>query len=200
MNQLAHIDRDSPVAIAPGVIFSGPQSQIVNLPSYIKGGVGAIAVFAAYLYALTRRPAPWFAPVVALLTIAVGVVVAYLRTAYTETIIDAARITCRQGILSRQVQSLELFRIEDATSLHPWWQRPFGIGTVLVLTSDSNNPQWRLPGMRGAEQLRGELNRAAIALRDAKGHSRSQHGSAVKPIAAWHRKAAVAIAKSRMEL
>jgi hypothetical protein len=92
----------------------------VILPTDIKGGVGAIAVFAAYLYALTRWPVPWFAPVVALLAIAVGVVIAYLRTAYTETIIDTARITCRQCILSRQVQSLELFRIEDVTSVHPW--------------------------------------------------------------------------------
>jgi uncharacterized membrane protein YdbT with pleckstrin-like domain len=169
MNQLAHIDRDDPVAVAPGVIFSGTPSQIVNLPTYIKGGVGAIVVFAVYLYALTRWQVPWFAPVVALLAIAAGAVVAYLRTAYTEITIDTARITCRQGIFSRRVQSLELFRIQDVTSLHPWWQRPFGIGTVLVLTSDSNNPQWRLSGMRGAEQLRGELNRAAIALRDAKG-------------------------------
>ncbi|MFM0349069.1 PH domain-containing protein [Paraburkholderia sp. RL17-347-BIC-D] len=169
MNQLAHLDRDGPVAVVPGVVFSGTPSQIVNLPTDIKGGAGAIAVFAAYLYALTRWPVLWIAPVVALLAIAVGGVGAYLRTGYTETIIDMARITCRQGILSRQVQSLELFRIQDVTSLHPWWQRPFCIGTVLVLTSDSNNPQWRLPGMRGAEQLRGELNRAAIALRDAKG-------------------------------
>jgi hypothetical protein len=38
---------------------------------------------------------------------------------------------------------------------------------VLVLTSDSNSPQCRLPGMRGAEQRRVELNRTAIALRDA---------------------------------
>jgi membrane protein YdbS with pleckstrin-like domain len=169
MNQLAHIDRDGPVAVVPGVFFSGTPSQIVNPPTYMKGGVGAIAVFAAYLYALTRWPVPWFAPVVALLAIAVSVVVAYLRTAHTETIIDTARITCRQGILSRQVQSLELFRIQDVTSLQPWWQRPFGVGRVLVLTSDSSNPQWRLPGMRGAEQLRGELNRAAIVLRNPKG-------------------------------
>jgi hypothetical protein len=45
----------------------------------------------------------------------------------------------------------------------------FGIGAVVVMTSDSNNPVWRLPGMKGAEQLRSELNRAAIALRDVKG-------------------------------
>lgn len=62
---------------------------------------------------------PWFAPVDALLAIAVGGVIACLRTAYTEIIIDTARITCRQGILSRRVQSLELFRIQDVTSLHP---------------------------------------------------------------------------------
>ncbi|WP_174825340.1 hypothetical protein [Paraburkholderia madseniana] len=47
MNQLAHLDRDGLVAVVPGVIFSGTPSQIVNLPTYIKGGVGAIAVFAA---------------------------------------------------------------------------------------------------------------------------------------------------------
>ena len=59
--------------------------------------------------------------------------------------------------------------IQDVTSVHPWWQRIFGIGAVVVMTSDSNNPVWRLPGMKDAEQLRNELNRAAIALRDVKG-------------------------------
>jgi uncharacterized membrane protein YdbT with pleckstrin-like domain len=127
LNQLAPVDRDGPVSVAPGVIFSGTPSQVVNLPIYIKGAVSAIVVFAAYLHALTHWPVSWFAPVVALMAIAVGVVVAYLRTAFTEIIIDTARITRRQGILSRRVQSLELFRIQDVTSLHPWWQRPFGI-------------------------------------------------------------------------
>ncbi|MFL9860034.1 PH domain-containing protein [Paraburkholderia madseniana] len=51
--------------------------------------------------------------------------------------------------------SPELFRIQEVASLHSWWQWPFGIGNVIVLTSDSNNPHRRLPGMREAEQLRG---------------------------------------------
>ncbi|MEM5389783.1 PH domain-containing protein [Paraburkholderia phymatum] len=150
------------------IIFRGTPSLVVNLPAYLKGVVGAIIVFAAYLYAATRWPVPWYAPLIALVLIAVGVVLAYLRTACTKSL-STARITCRQGIFSRRVESLELFRIQDVTSLHPWWQRPFGIGTVVVLTSDSNNPHWRLLGMRDAEQLRDSLNRAAIALRDTKG-------------------------------
>jgi uncharacterized membrane protein YdbT with pleckstrin-like domain len=110
-----------------------------------------------------------FQSAAALLLIAAGATIAYLRTAFTDITIDTARITCEQGILNRQVESLELFRVRDVTSLHPWCQRPFGIGTVIVLTSDSNNPRWRLPGMRDAEHLRQDLNVAAIALRDAKG-------------------------------
>ncbi|MDR6412286.1 PH domain-containing protein [Paraburkholderia terricola] len=169
MNQPVPIVRNAHLELVQGVIFNGTPSQVINLPDFIKGFVAAVIVIASYLYAMTHWPVPWFVPVLALLLIGVGVVVAYLRTAFTEIVIDTARITLRQGILSRRVQSIELFRIQDVTSLHPWWQRLFGIGTVIVLTSDSNNPHWRLPGMRGAEQLRDDLNRAAIALRDAKG-------------------------------
>ncbi|MDR6412220.1 UNVERIFIED_ORG: membrane protein YdbS with pleckstrin-like domain [Burkholderia sp. 1595] len=169
MNQPVPIDHNARLEFVQGVIFNGTPSQVINLPVFIKGAFAAVIVFAAYLYAMMRWPVPWFVPALALFLIGVGVVVAYLRTAFTEIVIDTARITLRQGILSRRVQSIELFRIQDVTSLHPWWQRLFSIGTVIVLTSDSNNPHWRLPGMRDAEQLRDDLNRAAIALRDAKG-------------------------------
>jgi uncharacterized membrane protein YdbT with pleckstrin-like domain len=169
MPRFATVNRDRAVTVVEEIIFSGRPSQVINLPAYLKGIIGAIIVLAACLYTATRWPVPWYAPLIALVIIAVSVVLAYLRTACTEVIIDTARITCRQGILSRRVDSLELFRIQDVMSLHPWWQRPFGIGTVVALTSDSNNPHWRLPGMRDAEQLRDSLNRAAIALRDTKG-------------------------------
>jgi membrane protein YdbS with pleckstrin-like domain len=78
-------------------------------------------------------------------------------------------IYLRQGILNKRVTSLELFRIQDVTSIHPWWQRMFNIGAIVVLTSDSNNPTWVLPGIKNAEEMRSALNQAAIALRDRKG-------------------------------
>jgi hypothetical protein len=67
------------------------------------------------------------------------------------------------------VQSVELFRTQDVTSVYPWWQRMVGIGAAVVTTSDSSNPVWQLLGMEDAEQLRNELNRAAIAFCDIKG-------------------------------
>ncbi|WP_346777929.1 PH domain-containing protein [Paraburkholderia sp. Ac-20340] len=158
------------------MIFSGTPSQIVNLATFIKSLAAVVIVIVGYQYAIARVAVPWYVPAALLLLIAGGAAIEYLKTAFTHITIDTAhitidtaRITCRQGILNKRVESLELFRVQDVTSLHPWWQRPFGIGTVIALTSDSNNPHWRLPGMRNAEQLRQDLNIAAIALRDAKG-------------------------------
>ncbi|AUT76201.1 hypothetical protein [Paraburkholderia hospita] len=121
MTRFATLHRNRVVAVADTVIFSGTPSQVVNRPAYVKSVVAAIIVFAGYLYATTCWHVPWFAPLIALLMIAIGVVVAYLRTACTEIVIDPAGVTCRQGIFNRQIQSLELFRIHDVTSLHPWW-------------------------------------------------------------------------------
>jgi uncharacterized membrane protein YdbT with pleckstrin-like domain len=151
------------------VIFSGTPSQVINVPAFVKGVVAMIVILAAYIYSIGRWPVPWFVPIAAVGLVIAGVGIAYLQTAFTEIIIDTERITRRQGILNRRVSSLELFRIQDVTSVHPWWQRPFGVGAVVVMTSDSNNPLWRLSGMQHAEQLRDELNQAAIALRDFKG-------------------------------
>lgn len=169
MNDLVVTDSGIQSTETTEVIFRGTPSQAINAPIFIKALVVATLAVTAYVWAHARWPIPWFVLAACLLVIAARVGIAWLRTAFTEIIIDTERITCRQGILSRHISSLELFRIQDVTSLHPWWQRLFGIGTVVVMSSDSNNPEWRLPGMQNAEQLRGNLNRAAIALRDRKG-------------------------------
>jgi hypothetical protein len=53
------------VTVVEEIIFSGTPSQVVSLPAYLKGVVATITVFAAYLYAATRWPVPWYAPLIA---------------------------------------------------------------------------------------------------------------------------------------
>ena len=158
-----------PFALEKRIIFSGSPSQVVNMAVFAKGVCALLVISAAYWYALGQWPVPWIAPIGAVVLVIGSVGLAYLETAFTQIIIDTERITLRQGILSKRVASLELFRIQDLTSYHPWWQRFFNVGTIVVMTSDSNNPVWRLPGMEDAEAMRGALNQAAIALRDRKG-------------------------------
>jgi len=166
--------RDRPAKLIPAspqpvVIFHGTPSQVVNLP-YLLGNIGAMGllgvVFAWASAKWTVSPVVLVVPAVLCL---VRLALQYVETAFTEIVIDMERVTCRQGLLNRKVSSLELFRIQDVISFHPWWQRVFNVGTVVVLTSDSHNPRWHLPGMIDAEQMRSALNRASIALRDRKG-------------------------------
>lgn len=169
MSQLDLIARDD-VAATPTIIFKGSPSQVVNAAAILRGVLAIVAILAATLYASGQRWSfPWGVPLIAVLLVLAAVGVACLRTAFTELIIDAERITLRQGILNKRISSLELFRIQDLTSYHPWWQRAFNVGTIVVMTSDSNNPVWRLNGIVDAEAMRAALNRAAIALRDRKG-------------------------------
>ncbi|MCY0386811.1 PH domain-containing protein [Robbsia sp. Bb-Pol-6] len=157
-------------AAAQTIIFKGAPSQVVNAAAIFKGVAAIVVILAATLYASGQRwQVPWAIPVIAVLVVMAGVGIACLRTAFTEIIIDTERITLRQGIFNKRISSLELFRIQDLTSYHPWWQRAFNVGTIVVMTSDSNNPVWRLNGIVDAEAMRAALNHAAIALRDRKG-------------------------------
>jgi membrane protein YdbS with pleckstrin-like domain len=157
----------------PTVIFHGTPSQIINLPDLFAtcATLGTLGVL--FSWVVTRWPV---SPAVVIAPFQLGLArlgLVFVETALTEIVIDMERITCRQGILTRKVSSLELFRIQDVISLHPWWQRVFNVGTVVILTSDSNNPRWCLPGMVNAEQMRNALNRAARR----QGYSGSEYGA-----------------------
>jgi membrane protein YdbS with pleckstrin-like domain len=162
-----------PAYAQPTVIFHGTPSQIINLPDLFAtcATLGTLGVL--FSWVVTRWPV---SPAVVIAPFQLGLArlgLVFVETALTEIVIDMERITCRQGILTRKVSSLELFRIQDVISLHPWWQRVFNVGTVVILTSDSNNPRWCLPGMVNAEQMRNALNRAARR----QGYSGSEYGA-----------------------
>jgi hypothetical protein len=97
MPRFATVNRDRAVTVVEEIIFSGRPSQVINLPAYLKGIIGAIIVLAACLYTATRWPVPWYAPLIALVIIAVSVVLAYLRTACTEVIIDTGADNLSSG-------------------------------------------------------------------------------------------------------
>src|ERR1700692_4781326 len=132
------------------VIFQGTPSQLINLPAFIKGAVSILAIGIGFGYASTQWPVPWFIPVLAVLLVLGGIGLAYLQVKFTEFEIDAERITCRKGILTRPVQSVELFRIQDVT------------GSSLVATHVRNRRS-------GRDDERFEQPRVAIAGDEGRG-------------------------------
>jgi uncharacterized membrane protein YdbT with pleckstrin-like domain len=146
--------------MANQVIFSGAPSQACNLPALLKGTavmavIGAIHVCAAHTF-----PLQWPVVLAQAGAVLIGVSFPFVKTAFTRIVIDTARITWTQGILRRRVSSLDLSRIQSVTPVHPWWQRPFGTGSIILTTNDAAHPTRRLPGIRGADQLCKKLEEA----------------------------------------
>src|SRR5258708_6913567 len=99
------------------VIFRGTPSQLINLPTFIKGAVAILAIGIGFGYASTQWPVPWFIPVLAVLLVLVAIGLAYLQVKLTEFQIEVEGISCRKGILNRAVQSVELVPIQDVRSV-----------------------------------------------------------------------------------
>ena len=96
--------------------------------------------------------------------------------------ISDQRIRLHRGVLSRRIDSIELYRIKDVTFEQPISMRLVGIGNVVLSTSDTVTPGLTIYGVPNAETLREKILQATDRLRDRKGVREmdfSQH--AVRP-------------------
>lgn len=88
-----------------------------------------------------------------------------LATRSRSITIEPARLTFRRGVLNREVRSLEMTRVKNVSSYQRWWQRPFGIGTVVVESTDWGNRLFMMEGMSDPHELRERILRAGVASR-----------------------------------
>jgi uncharacterized membrane protein YdbT with pleckstrin-like domain len=146
--------------MANQTIFNGSPSQVINLPALLKGGVVMVLIGVIHLCVSNHFPFQWRVVIAQSVAVMIGVGLPFVKTAFTEIVIDTERITWTQRLLYPRVSSLELSRIQDVTSIHPWWQRLFGTGTVILTTNDPAHPVRRLPGIKNADQLRRKLEAA----------------------------------------
>lgn len=146
--------------MANHLIFSGAPSQACNLPALLQGGGVAAMIGALHYCASNYFPLQWNLLLAQVGAVLIGVGLPFLKTAFTRIVIDTTRITWTQGILRRRVSTLELSRIQRITAIHPWWQRLFGTGSIILTTDDIAHPVKRLPAIRCVDQLCRALDEA----------------------------------------
>ena len=82
--------------------------------------------------------------------------------------VTTQRIRIRQGVFSRRTDSLELYRVKDASFQQPFTMRVVGIGNVELETSDATNPLLVLRGVPDGDALRERILKAVDKVRDVK--------------------------------
>ncbi|KVS51653.1 hypothetical protein WK39_27295 [Burkholderia cepacia] len=148
------------------------------VPAFTRLILELAAVVAIVRYAFEHRwNMPWWLPLAgaAIFVARAGWVWLGMRT--DCAVVDQARITFRRGVLNRASASVEFARIQNVLSYQAWWQRPFGIGTVLIQTTDRSTKSWTIVGVPQPHEMRERVLRAALATRHYHGTSEALIGA-----------------------
>ena len=130
---------------AEQVIWSGSSSQVRNLGIYIL-----CALFCWLVVPLIYAIVKWI----------------QLRSRHYE--ITTQRVRIRQGLFSKRTDELELYRVKDSTVFEPFWQRLFGVGSIVITTNDASTPSLTLEALPHASDTREKLRAAIEECRDRK--------------------------------
>ncbi|MFO0610993.1 MAG: PH domain-containing protein [Polyangiaceae bacterium] len=107
-----------------------------------------------------------------LVVITVGLAIIYflLRRSGTKYRITSQRIVIDSGILSKKLEQVDLYRVNDFVVERPLSQRIMGTGNLTMTTTDKSNPTLRLFGLGTDVVALYERIRAAVeAAKQAKG-------------------------------
>jgi uncharacterized membrane protein YdbT with pleckstrin-like domain len=79
------------------------------------------------------------------------------------------RLKLRRGVLNKHLDEVELYRVRDYKLEQPFFLRLFGLGNILLQTSDRSHPSVRLRAIRDGEQLYERVRAAVEESRARKG-------------------------------
>ena len=95
--------------------------------------------------------------------------IVYLRTRFTIYELTEERFREKTGVLSQKIEELELYRVRDYTVEKPFIMRLFGLGNLILVTSDKTNPKIYLYAIRNVENVRDVFRKNVEATRKQTG-------------------------------
>ena len=94
---------------------------------------------------------------------------AYLKTRFTSYEMDSERFRIKKGILNQNIEETELYRIKDYSIFKPFFLRIFGLGHLVLTTSDKNNKYVRILAIKEVEKLKDMIRNEVEKRRKATG-------------------------------
>jgi len=164
---------DSQTAPAPSeekTLWEGHSSQVINLPTFIVCGLAAGILLGAAIVLRSRiGPAASFACAGAALIPLVVAIGKWVQNQCRRYQVTAERIHFRQGILSRKTDDLELYRVKDYLLVEPLLLRVFGLGNIVLTTTDEANPTLVIKAIPQIQVLRDQIRQQVELCRTRKG-------------------------------
>ncbi len=126
-------------------VWSGTPSQVTNLGSFIFLGILFFMVIPLFI-----------------------ILWKWLVTKNIKYELTTERLRTRSGVLNKKMDELELYRVKDYKVDRPLFLRIFGLGNLVLETSDRSSPIVMIKAIPDAEELREKVRTCVETRRDAK--------------------------------
>lgn len=132
----------------------------------------AAGLIAAAIYLYWYRNPPvipgWAVPVMFLL--AVGfLLVPYVLTRMRRYRISNYRIDFERGLLSKRIDTLELWHVDDISFQQGLLDRIFNVGQITVISDDKTTPRLEIEGLPNPRPIFDSLKQRVIAVKRQRG-------------------------------
>ncbi|QQR89750.1 MAG: PH domain-containing protein [Myxococcales bacterium] len=127
-------------------IWTGGPSQVLNLKVYVVCFLLCFLVIPIF-YALWK----------------------WLELKNTRYELTNQRLKMHYGILSKHSDDIELYRVKDTRFEQPFVFRLFGVGNIILATSDISNAQVMLRAVHQADSVRDQIRANVEEVRSRKG-------------------------------
>ncbi|KXS54996.1 MAG: membrane protein [Marinobacter sp. T13-3] len=118
------------------MIWKGRPSQVVNLGTYLLMTLLIWLVFPLFI-----------------------MIWKWLVVRNTQYALTTERLRTRHGVLNKRTDDLELYRVRDYRVERPFFLRLFGLGNLIMDTSDTTHPTVTIQAIPNAEALSNKLRR-----------------------------------------
>ena len=124
------------------------------------------------IYRVLHRNGAWPAWWVTLALFVIGVFVLFIPLLLVKALryrISNYRIDCEKGLLSKTIDTLELWHVEDITCHQSLIDRVLRVGTITVLSHDDTTPRLELKSIPDPRPLFDQLKRRVISVKRQRG-------------------------------
>lgn len=152
------------------IVWHGNPSQLLNLHVFLMCLLlaGVLIFGAVYFQQNLGTVGTWIVGGLAAIPLLVALG-RYLQTRFWRYELTSERLRVRQGVLSRRTDEIELYRIKDYVLNEPFLLRVFGLGDVVLTTTDDANRTVLLKAVHRPTVLRDEIRRHVENRRQVKG-------------------------------
>jgi uncharacterized membrane protein YdbT with pleckstrin-like domain len=142
------------------VIWKSSPSQLLNLGTFtmaliIAGGIVTGGMFFPPVFAALIIPVIWAGW-------------KYLTVKCRVYELSTQRLRLYEGVINRQIDEIELYRVKDTNIEQPFWFRMFGLGVLNLKTSDRSHADVAIEAISDIEKVRELVRKHVEELRDQK--------------------------------